>query len=146
MGAMKLVAESYSGEELNQYGSGMYVSLGSIRRVLAVVEGALIMQNDFKPVVERWGEKGILQCAAILEHVKSAPAAKSSETDGQPAAGGYVEEEDEGDDDLEDVLAAVAKAEAAAVKDDPGSVQREGAGDLAEPERQPLDPVKAEQG
>ena len=57
-------------------------------------------QNDFKPVVERWGEKGILQCSAILEHAK-ATAVDADQAQASEDAAAPTGEEDE---DLEDVL------------------------------------------
>ncbi|KAL7424929.1 hypothetical protein Q5752_000616 [Cryptotrichosporon argae] len=50
LGAMRLVAESYDAEELNNLGSSMY--------------------NEFKPDVVEWGQRGTLSVAKILDQIK----------------------------------------------------------------------------
>lgn len=63
---MRLVANSYEPEELNRYGMGMYVSDHRSR----FRELCLICQNEFKPEVVEWGQRGFLQCAKILDQAK----------------------------------------------------------------------------
>jgi hypothetical protein len=70
MGAMKLVAESYTPDELNATGMSMYVSVLT-RWYTALFPSVAHAQNEFKPKVEQWGQKGIVQCAAILECIKA---------------------------------------------------------------------------
>ena len=66
IGAMRLVANSYDPEELNLIGMGLYVS--DFKSNLTTQTA--YRQNEFKPDVVEWGQKGILQCSRILDQAK----------------------------------------------------------------------------
>lgn len=86
LGAMRLVANSYAPDELNRLGMHFYVCLVSLRGpALCRLVTSLVVppcsisdmeradyfpQNEFKPDVEKWGQRGILDCAKILDQVK----------------------------------------------------------------------------
>jgi len=63
---MRLVANSYDPEELNLIGMGLYVS--DFKSNLTTQTA--YRQNEFKPDVVEWGQKGILQCSRILDQAK----------------------------------------------------------------------------
>ena len=54
---MRLLAETYSPQELNEKGFGIYA--------------------DFRPTVEKWGEKGEVHCKDILALRKPPPVKKN---------------------------------------------------------------------
>jgi hypothetical protein len=64
MGAMQLVAESYSPEQLDTVGLALYVSWRRRTRTDAP-------KNDFKPDVVNWGQRGSVSIAKILEQIKT---------------------------------------------------------------------------
>lgn len=76
MGAMKLVAASHPPEDLNRLGMHMYVSISSFSLVTAsnlcpdLGPSCADRQNEFKPEVEQWGQKGTLSLAKILDCAK----------------------------------------------------------------------------
>jgi hypothetical protein len=73
IGAMRLVANSYEPEELNRFGMGMYVSASSL------IPESIDPQNEFKPDVVEWGQKGFLQCSRILDQAKGPVAETTAE-------------------------------------------------------------------
>lgn len=74
---MRLVANSYEPEELNRFGMGMYVS-ASVSLSGSAADG----QNEFKPDVVEWGQKGFLQCSKILDQAKG--PVKDATAEGPP--------------------------------------------------------------
>lgn len=103
---MRLVANSYEPDELNRLGMSMYVSTPPPPSPSCRAELTRYLQNEFKPDVVEWGQRGFLQCSKILdqakgpvtlppegppEDLKTDPVASSS----KPIQTGQVEDGDE---------------------------------------------------
>ena len=77
MGALKLLADSWTAEELNRLGLHMYVSPRPLLYPYIDAYG----KNGFKPEVEQWGQRGTLDCAKILDQMNGSTPPPEPELD-----------------------------------------------------------------
>lgn len=112
LGAMQLVAESYEPDELDVVALHLYVSCpaAGARRADDVA------QNEFKPDVVEWGQRGSVSVASILEQVKGPVVGSEVEEGGESGKakaevdGGDAPKDEkeagQGDDDEDSPLSA----------------------------------------
>jgi hypothetical protein len=91
MGALKLLAASYSVDELNKLGMHMYVSTKSTIRHRYRCRSP---KNAFKPDTVEWGQRATLECVKILDQLKAPLASEADEVEALAQAEAAVAEQD----------------------------------------------------